>query len=88
MIQFLIKVIVGETDNEIVNLYVLNFILNSDNFKTDMEQSNELKIQLAEFDCKINYFVFNIDENNNRTKEIRNSIKVRVFSDIDINIIQ
>lgn len=82
------KVIVGETDNEIKNPYVLNFILNSDNFKTDMEQSNELKIQLAEFDCKINYFVFNIDENNNRTKEIRNSIKVRVFSDIDINITQ
>lgn len=82
------KVIVGETDNQVINPYVLNFVLNSDNFKTDMEQSNELKIQLAEFDCKINYFVFNIDENNNRTKEIRNSIKVRVFSDIDINITQ
>lgn len=78
----------GETDNQVINPYVLNFVLNSDNFKTDMEQSNELKIQLAEFDCKINYFVFNIDENNNRTKEIRNSIKVRVFSDIDINITQ
>ena len=77
-----------ETDNEIKNPYVLNFVLNSDNFKINMEQSNELKIQLAEFDCKINYFVFSIDENNNRTKEIRNSIKVRVFSDIDINITQ
>lgn len=80
------KVIVGEIENETVNPYVLNFILNSDNLKTNMEQSDELKMQLTEFDCKINYFVFNIDENNNRTKEIRNSIKVRVFSDIDINI--
>lgn len=80
------KVIVGEIENETVNPYVLNFILNSDNLKTNMEQSDELKMQLTEFDCKINYFVFNTDENNNRTKEIRNSIKVRVFSDIDINI--
>lgn len=80
------KVIVGENDNESINPYVLNFILNSDNLKTNMEQSDELKIQLTEFDCKINYFVFNTDENNNRTKEIRHSIKVRVFSDIDINI--
>lgn len=80
------KVIVGEIENETVNPYVLNFILNSDNLKTNMEQSDELKMQLTEFDCKINYFVFNTDENNNRTKEIRNSIKVRVFSDIDLNI--
>ncbi len=80
------KVIVGEIENETVNPYVLNFILNSDNLKTNMEQSDELKMQLTEFDCKINYFVFNTDENNNRTKEIRHSIKVRVFSDIDINI--
>lgn len=80
------KVIIGENDNEIINPYVLNFILNSDNIKTNIEQSEELKIQLTEFECPINYLVFNTDENNNRTKEIRHSIKVRVFSDIDINI--
>lgn len=43
-------------------------------------------MQIAEFDCKVDYFVFNIDENNNRSKEIRRSIKVKVFSDIDTNI--
>lgn len=47
---------------------------------------DDLKIQIAEFDCKVDYFVFNIDENNNRSKEIKISIKVKVFSDIDTNI--
>lgn len=79
------KVIVGENDCENINPYVLNFVLNSDNIKSN-EELDELKMQIAEFDCKVNYFVFNIDENNNRSKEIRNSIKVRVFSDIDTNI--
>ena len=63
----------------------MNFVLNSDNIKSN-EELDDLKMQIAEFDCKVNYFVFNIDENNNRSKEIRNSIKVRVFSDIDTNI--
>lgn len=79
------KVIVGENDCENINPYVLNFVLNSDNIKSN-EEHDDLKMQIAEFDCKVNYFVFNIDENNNRSKEIRNSIKVRVFSDIDTNI--
>lgn len=60
----------------------MNFVLNSDNIKSN-EELDDLKMQIAEFDCKVN---FNIDENNNRSKEIRNSIKVRVFSDIDTNI--
>lgn len=80
------KVIVGENDNDNVNPYVLNFILNSDNIENNQDQIDEYKMQIAEFDCKVNYFVFNIDENNNRSKEIKDSIKVRVFSDIDINI--
>lgn len=80
------KVIVGENDNDNVNPYVLNFILNSDNIENNQNQIDEYKMQIAEFDCKVNYFVFNIDENNNRSKEIKDSIKVRVFSDIDINI--
>ena len=78
------KVIVGENENDNINPYVLNFILNSDNIGDN--QTEDLKMQIAEFDCKVNYFVFNIDENNNRSKEIKDSIKVRVFSDIDINI--
>ena len=35
---------------------------------------------------KVDYFIFNIDKDNNRSKEIRRSIKVKVFSDIDTNI--
>ena len=79
------KVIVGENNNENINPYVLNFILNSDNMKNDIEQPEKLKMQLAEFDCEVKYSVFNIDENNNRSKEIRNNIKVKIFSDIDTN---
>ena len=79
------KVIVGENNNENINPYVLNFILNSDNMKNDIEQPEKLKMQLAEFDCEVKYSVFNIDENNNRSKEMRNNIKVKIFSDIDTN---
>ena len=65
---------------------MLNFILNSDNIKNNEAELDELKMQIAEFDCKVDYFVFNIDENNNRSKEMKRSIKVKVFSDIDTNI--
>ena len=77
------KVIVGENENNNIDPYVLNFILN---FKNNEAELDELKMQIAEFDCKVDYFVFNIDENNNRSKEMKRSIKVKVFSDIDTNI--
>lgn len=80
------KVIVGENENNNIDPYVLNFILNSDNIKNNEAELDELKMQIAEFDCKVDYFVFNIDENNNRSKEMKRSIKVKVFSDIDTNI--
>ena len=80
------KVIVGENENNTIDPYVLNFILNSDNIKNNEAELDELKMQIAEFDCKVDYFVFNIDENNNRSKEMKRSIKVKVFSDIDTNI--
>lgn len=80
------KVIVGENENNNIDPYVLNFILNSDNIKNNEAELDELKMQIAEFDCKVDYFVFNIDENNNRSKEMKISIKVKVFSDIDTNI--
>ncbi len=79
------KVIVGEIDGEQKNPFVLNFILNSDKVQDD-EQLNDIKILIAELDCKVQYFVFNIDENNNRSKEIKDSIKVKIYSDIDSNI--
>ena len=79
------KVIIGENNNDSINPYVLKFVLNSDSIKSN-EEFDDLKMQIAEFDCKVDYFVFNIDENNNRSKEIRRSIKVKVFSDIDTNI--
>lgn len=79
------KVIVGENDCENIDPYVLNFVLNSDNIKSN-DELDDLKMQIAEFDCKVDYFVFNTDENNNRSKEIKRSIKVKVFSDIDTNI--
>ena len=41
---------------------------------------------ILEFDCDVQYFIFNIDENNNRSKEMKNSIKVKVFSDINTNV--
>ena len=80
------KVIVGENENNNIDPYVLNFILNSDNIKNNEAELDELKMQIAEFDCKVDYFVFNVDENNNRSKEMKRSIKVKVFSDIDTNI--
>ena len=80
------KVIVGENENNNIDPYVLNFILNSDNIKNNEAELDELKMQIAEFDCKVDYFVFNIEENNNRSKEMKRSIKVKVFSDIDTNI--
>lgn len=80
------KVIVGENENNNIDPYVLNFILNSDNIKNNETELDELKMQIAEFDCKVDYFVFNVDENNNRSKEMKRSIKVKVFSDIDTNI--
>ncbi len=80
------KVIVGENENNNIDPYVLNFILNSDNIKNNEAELDELKMQIAEFDCKVDYFVFNIDENNNRSKEMKRSIKVKVFSYIDTNI--
>lgn len=79
------KVIIGENDNDSINPYVLKFVLNSDSIKSN-EEFDDLKMQIAEFDCKVDYFVFNIDKDNNRSKEIRRSIKVKVFSDIDTNI--
>lgn len=68
------------------NPYVLNFILNSDNIDNSQDDFDDVKMQIAEFDCKVRYFVFNIDENNNRSKEIKDSIKVKLFSDINTNI--
>lgn len=79
------KVIIGELDGEQKNPFALNFVLNSDKVQDD-EQLNDIKILIAEFDCKVQYFVFNIDENNNRSKEIKDSIKVKIYSDIDSNI--
>lgn len=82
------KVIIGEDDENEKNPYVLNFVLNSDNIQNSQEELDNVIVQIAEFDCKVKYFVFNIDENNNRSKEIKDSIKVKLFSDIntDINI--
>ena len=80
------KVIIGEDEENKRDPYVLNFILNSDNIQNFQETLDNVKIQIAEFDCKVRYFVFNIDENNNRSKEIKDSIKVKLFSDIDTNI--
>ena len=81
------KVIIGESEKENIEPYVLNFILNSDNIEGIEEDNSELKMQITEFDCKVRYSVFNIDENHNRSKEIKDSIKVKVFSDIDINLL-
>ena len=81
------KVIIGEIDGKENNPFVLNFILNSDKIKDEDEQLENVKMIIAEFDCKADYFVFNIDENNNRNKEIKNSIKVKVFADIDTDLI-
>ena len=80
------KVIIGEQNGEQKNPFVLNFILNSDKIKNDDEQVDQVVMLIEEFDCEVKYFVFNIDENNNRTKEMKNSIKVKVFSDINTNI--
>lgn len=80
------KVIIGENDENEKDPYVLNFILNSDNIDNSQDDFDDVKMQIAEFDCKVRYFVFNIDENNNRSKEIKDSIKVKLFSDINTNI--
>ena len=80
------KVIIGENDENEKEPYVLNFILNSDNIDNSQDDFDDVKMQIAEFDCKVRYFVFNIDENNNRSKEIKDSIKVKLFSDINTNI--
>lgn len=78
------KIIIGEDYGQEKDPYVLNFILNSD--KTDDFDDEDWNMKLAEFDCNVRYSVFNIDENNNRTRELKDSIKVKVFSDIDLNI--
>ena len=77
------EVIIGEKDGDKINPFVLNFILNSDKIENINEQLEDVKMLIAEFDCNVQYFVFNIDENNNRSKEMKNSIKVKIFSDID-----
>ena len=77
------KIIIGEDYGKEKDPYVLNFILNSE--ESDTLNSDEWNMKIAEFDCNIRYSVFNIDEDNNRTRELKDSIKVKVFSDIDLN---